>query len=64
MNGGLQKWLKEGHEVYQGLYSDGEGLPESNNYVFGVLRPDAVVLDIEKVYDIVSHIYHEREAKW
>ena len=27
MNGGMQKWIKEGRAVYSGSYKDGEGLP-------------------------------------
>jgi len=34
MNGGLQKWLKEGRTVYSGPYTPGEGLPSDGDFSY------------------------------
>ena len=65
MNGGLQKWLKEGREVYSGSYTDGMGLPEENDYDFCVKTPETAVTDINKVYSIATEIFKGGEgAAW
>mmetsp|Transcript_2231 Transcript_2231/g.3056 ORF Transcript_2231/g.3056 Transcript_2231/m.3056 type:complete len:98 (+) Transcript_2231:311-604(+) len=47
MNGGLQKWLKEGRAVYSGAYTPGEGLPEDADYSsWAAHDPSLVITDI------------------
>ena len=55
MNGGLQKWIKEGRPVHTGAYTVGEGLPvEEGDYSYGAQEPDRVITDIAKVHEIAG----------
>ena len=56
MNGGLQKWLKEGRPVYSGAYTSGMGLSEEGDYSYEAVDESAVITDITKVHDIARSI--------
>lgn len=59
MNGGLQKWIKEGRDVYSGPYSEGEGLPSDGNYSNWEVKDKSLVIsDINEVHDIVRKLHH------
>ena len=56
MNGGLQKWLKEGRPVFSGPYSVGEGLPESGDYSYAPVDTSALISDISRVHEVAGKI--------
>ena len=56
MNGGLQKWIKEGRDVYSGPYTPGTGLPEGGDFSFVAKTPEKVTTDITKVHDVAGQI--------
>ena len=59
MNGGMQKWIKEGRAVYSGSYTDGEGLPADSDYSsWAAHDPSLVTMEISKVHDIVRKLHH------
>jgi len=59
MNGGLQKWLKEGRPVFNGSYTDGESLPAGGNYGgWAVQDATQAVTEIAKVHEIAGKLFH------
>lgn len=54
MNGGLQKWIKEGRDVYSGPYTPGDGLPEGGDFSFEAKTPEKVITDIAKIHDVAG----------
>ena len=60
MNGGLQKWLKEGRPVFSGSCTNGEGLPalSSNQSDWTAKDPSLAVTEIAKVHEIAGKLFH------
>mmetsp|Transcript_1133 Transcript_1133/g.1934 ORF Transcript_1133/g.1934 Transcript_1133/m.1934 type:complete len:101 (+) Transcript_1133:305-607(+) len=50
MNGGLQKWLKEGRAVYSGAYTPGEGLPTEGDYASWVVQDPSDLAHLDQVH--------------
>ena len=57
MNGGLQKWLKEGRTVYSGPYTPGEGIPFDGDYSYRPIDPSRVIMDVKRIHEIAGKIY-------
>lgn len=59
MNGGLQKWIKEGRAVYSGPYTDGEGLKADDDYSNWEAHDTSLVIsDIKEIHDISRKLHH------
>ena len=59
MNGGMQKWLKEGRDVYSGPYSDGDGLDVEGDYSSWEVKDQSkVITDISEVHNIARKLHH------
>lgn len=57
LNGGLNKWMAEGREVYSGHYSPGAGLCVDQDYDGWIEKyPDRIIKDINEVYQIVGEM--------
>lgn len=59
MNGGLQKWLKEGRPVFTGGYTDGESLSAGGKYGgWAAQDTTQAVTEIAKVHEIAGKLFH------
>ena len=58
LNGGLQKWIKEGRAVTSGPYTPGEGLAEDGDYSYAAADPSRVVTDVKRIHELAGMIYN------
>ena len=58
MNGGLQKWQKEGRATVASPYTDGAGLPEDGDYDYDVVDDTRAIMNIGQVHKAAYNIYH------
>ena len=56
MNGGLQKWLKEGRNIHSGPYTHGEGLPFDGDFSYEAIDQSRVIMDVTKIQEIAGKV--------
>ena len=63
MNGGLQKWIKEGRSVASGPYTPGEGLADDGDYSFSVADPSRVITEVGRMHELAG-LLHGGSKDW
>ena len=58
MDGGFQKWLKEGLPVFSGPYTPGEGLPADGDYSYLAGDSTQAITDIRRIHQIADELHN------